>query len=82
MLQNKILKVGNFNWLVRLAIDEQTALDCIANARVSGSTSSSLRVNGDLHADVQRLTDDGFECLAYGERGADYSHLLAVSENS
>lgn len=76
MLQNKILKVGTTNWLVRLAIDENAALDCIANARASGSVCSSLRVNDALHADVHRLTDDGLECLAYGERGADYSHLL------
>lgn len=76
ILQNKVIKVGASNWLVRLAIDENAALDCIANARASGSVCSSLRVNDALHADVHRLTNDGFECLAYGERGADYSHLL------
>lgn len=76
-MKNKILNVSGTNWLIREAVDEEAALSCIAMARVTGSVGGKDFVNEKIYADVVRLHDDGHECLPYGEKGIDYSYLLA-----
>lgn len=75
-MKNEIINVDGTNWLVREAIDEKAALNAIVYARVSGAVGTREFLNDVLIAHVTRLTDEGIECLAYGEKGEDFSHLL------
>lgn len=77
LVLNKVINVAGFNWLIREAVSEDAALDCIAMARVTGSVGGKKIVNDTVFADVVRLHADGHECLPYGEKGVDYSYLLA-----
>ncbi len=82
MLKNEILNVGGTNWLVREAVSEEAARNCIASARVMGSIGGKDSVNGTVTADVVRLNDDGTECLPYGEKGGtDHSKLVELAES-
>ena len=73
---NKILKINDTNWLIREAVSEEAARNCIAMARVTGSVGGKDKVNDRVIADVVRLHPDGRECLPYGEKGTDRSYLI------